>query len=128
MSAEYRSGVCGCGDVGVVFEMTDALWLEFFSGTDFERPQDVAGCAVCRVEWAQYAGPLVPAKQTTDKERAELENAGRAWSAAKDDERAAMATLYAAVVAAHAAGVSEVEAARLAGVDRMTVRRALGKL
>lgn len=55
-------------------------------------------------------------------------NAGRAWSAAKDDERAAMAALYAAVVAAHAAGISEVEAARLAGVDRMTVRRALGKL
>jgi hypothetical protein len=55
-------------------------------------------------------------------------NAGREWSAAKDDERAAMATLYAAVVAAHAAGVTEVEAARLAGVDRMTVRRALGKL
>jgi hypothetical protein len=65
---------------------------------------------------------------SADHARAALENAGRVWSAAKDDERAAMATLYAAVVAAHAAGVSEVEAARLAGVDRMTVRRALGKL
>jgi hypothetical protein len=64
----------------------------------------------------------------SDNERAALENAGRAWSAAKDDERAAMANVYAAIVAAHAAGVSEVEAARLAGVDRMTVRRALGKL
>lgn len=57
-----------------------------------------------------------------------LLNAGRVWSAAKDDERAAMVNVYAAIVAAHAAGVSEVEAARLAGVDRMTVRRALGKL
>jgi hypothetical protein len=63
-----------------------------------------------------------------DNKRAALQDAGRVWSAAKDYERAAMATLYAAVVAAHAAGVTEVEAARLAGVDRMTVRRALGKL
>jgi hypothetical protein len=55
-------------------------------------------------------------------------NAGREWASAKDDERAAMANVYAAIVAAHAAGVTEVEAARLAGVDRMTVRRALGKL
>jgi hypothetical protein len=62
MSAQYEMGTCPCGMEGIVVEMTDALWLEFFSGTDFERPKDVAGCAVCRVEWGQYAGPLVPVK------------------------------------------------------------------
>lgn len=57
-----------------------------------------------------------------------LMNVGKEWAAAKEDERAAMANVYAAIVAAHSAGVSEVDAARLSGVDRMTVRRALGKL
>ena len=65
---------------------------------------------------------------SVDDARAALADAGRKWATTKDAERATMSTLYAAVVAAHAAGVSEVEAARLAGVDRMTVRRALGKL
>ena len=65
---------------------------------------------------------------TVDKARAALEKSGRQWAAAKEAERAGMAALYAAVVAAHAAGISEMEAARLANVDRMTVRRALGKL
>jgi len=54
--------------------------------------------------------------------------AGQAWRKAKEAERRAAEDCYAALVAAVAAGVSEVEAAKLAGVDRMTVRRALGKL
>ncbi len=43
-------------------------------------------------------------------------------------EREAMAYLYEAIRLAVDGGTSESEAARLAGVDRMTVRRALGKL
>ena len=38
------------------------------------------------------------------------------------------AETYAAIVAAVDSGMSEVEAAEIAGVNRMTVRRALGKL
>jgi DNA-binding GntR family transcriptional regulator len=38
------------------------------------------------------------------------------------------AELYAAIVQAVKDGMSEVEAAEIAGVNRMTVRRALGKL
>lgn len=57
----------------------------------------------------------------------ELAAAGRAWARAKDRERERMEELYAAIVAYCADGGSEAEAARIAGVDRMTVRRALGK-
>jgi DNA invertase Pin-like site-specific DNA recombinase len=57
----------------------------------------------------------------------DLTKAGKAWHAAKGRERERMADLYAAIVAHCEAGGTETEAARLAGVDRMTVRRALGK-
>jgi len=57
----------------------------------------------------------------------DLRAAGRRWNAARDKERAAAATLYAAIVAACDAGLPEAEAARVADVDRMTVRRARGK-
>lgn len=57
-----------------------------------------------------------------------LAQAGRGWSRAKMKEREAMAYLYEAIRLAVDGGMSESEAARVAGVDRMTVRRALGKL
>ena len=50
------------------------------------------------------------------------------WHKARERERALAAELYAAIVAAVESGMSEVQAAKVAGVDRMTVRRALGKL
>lgn len=53
-----------------------------------------------------------------DDARAALAAAGERWRAAVSDEHAA---------AACDAGVPEREATRLAGVDRMTVRRARGK-
>ena len=56
-----------------------------------------------------------------------LVKAGHAWHAAKTRERERAAETYVAIVAFCAAGGSESEAARLANVDRMTVRRALGK-
>lgn len=58
----------------------------------------------------------------------ELRDIGKRWSKAKETERARMADVYAAIVAYCEAGGTEVDAANLAGVDRMTVRRALGKL
>lgn len=54
--------------------------------------------------------------------------AGKKWHAAKQRERDAASELYAAIQEAVGAGMTEVQAAELAGVDRMTVRRALGKL
>jgi hypothetical protein len=50
------------------------------------------------------------------------------WHKARERERALAVKLYAAIVAAVDSGMTEVQAARVAGVDRMTVRRALGKL
>jgi predicted DNA-binding protein (UPF0251 family) len=50
------------------------------------------------------------------------------WHAARDRERALAAELYEAIRLAVNEGMSEVQAAKVAGVDRMTVRRALGKL
>ena len=58
----------------------------------------------------------------------DIAKAGRKWHAAKQRERNAAQELYAAIVEAVAGGMSEVQAAKVAGVDRMTVRRALGKL
>ena len=58
----------------------------------------------------------------------DVAKAGKQWHAAKARERDAAAKLYAAIVQAVEDGLSEVQAAELAGVNRMTVRRALGKL
>jgi DNA invertase Pin-like site-specific DNA recombinase len=55
-----------------------------------------------------------------------LADVGEAWNAARAHERALAADLYAAIVAAVQGGMSQSQAARVAGVDRMTVRRALG--
>lgn len=57
----------------------------------------------------------------------ELTKAGKRWHAAKSRERTLAAELYAAIVQAVEGGMSEVQAAELAGVNRLTVRRALGK-
>ena len=57
-----------------------------------------------------------------------LQHAGEAWSRARDVERLAAAGAQAIIRFAVAGGMSEVQAAKVAGVDRMTVRRALGKL
>ena len=57
----------------------------------------------------------------------DLVKAGKQWHAAKARERDAAARLYAAIVQAIDGGMTEVDAAELAGVNRLTVRRALGK-
>lgn len=57
----------------------------------------------------------------------ELARASKQWHAAKAREREAAAKLYDAIAQAVEDGMSEVQAAELAGVNRLTVRRALGK-
>jgi DNA invertase Pin-like site-specific DNA recombinase len=59
--------------------------------------------------------------------RTDLARVGAKWQAAKTKERALAAELYEAIREAVEGGMTEAEAARVAGVDRMTVRRALGK-
>jgi DNA-binding GntR family transcriptional regulator len=59
----------------------------------------------------------------------ELRDVGKRWARAKAAERKAAASAYAAIrYAATVQGVPETQIAELVGVDRMTVRRALGKL
>jgi DNA-binding GntR family transcriptional regulator len=50
------------------------------------------------------------------------------WHKARDAERALAVRLYDAIRKTHADGMPETQIAKTAGVDRMTVRRALGKL
>jgi predicted DNA-binding protein (UPF0251 family) len=57
-----------------------------------------------------------------------LAQTAKRWHAARDRERQLAAQTYEAIRLAVNEGMSESEAARVAGVDRMTVRRALGKL
>ena len=58
----------------------------------------------------------------------DLAKAAAKWHAAKQRERESAAALHAAIAQAVVSGMSEVEAAKIAGVNRLTVRRALGKL
>ena len=57
-----------------------------------------------------------------------VETAAARWKRAKAKQEAERARLVLAASEAHDAGVSETQLAREAGVDRMTVRRWLGKL
>ena len=52
---------------------------------------------------------------------------GQRWQQARDDERQRSADAYEAIQQAHADGYPETTIASLMNVDRMTVRRALGK-
>lgn len=62
-----------------------------------------------------------------DQRRADLMRAARALAAVRELHEQTTEQAQTAVRIAVADGVSEVEAARLAGVDRMTIRRWLGK-
>jgi hypothetical protein len=117
-----------CDDDGAVFGVYSTFTSEATLRADLAREgfPDLEIVITSEEDGDRYFDVIIAADLPALK--LSVLNAGRAWSAAKDDERAAMANVYAAIVAAHAAGVTEVEAARLAGVDRMTVRRALGKL
>jgi len=58
----------------------------------------------------------------------DLAKVAKKWHNAKETERTRAADLYVAIREFCDNGGTEVKAAELAGVDRMTVRRALGKL
>lgn len=58
---------------------------------------------------------------------ARLARTGARFANARQAQTDAADALYAAIVAACDAGMTETEAARVAGVDRMTIRRARGK-
>jgi hypothetical protein len=73
---------------------------------------------------ADYA--RIRAEITGDPEH-RLQAAGAHLAAVRLEQRQAMAYLADVLPGAIAAGVSEVRAARLAGVDRLTVRGLLGK-
>jgi hypothetical protein len=94
--------------------------------------------ATCECGWSSWFGGTGAQKaaRTLAKSHAEkcthevdeaLAAASRKWHEAKHAERAAMIVLYSAIARAVEAGMSEVSVAQQAGVDRMTVRRALGK-
>ena len=70
--------------------------------------------------------PIV--SHANDDVRRDLVLAGRRAAKAKAHRDAAFEELAATVREAIAAGLTEVDAAKLAGVDRMTVRRWVGKL
>ena len=57
-----------------------------------------------------------------------LREIGGRWRAARDVERDLAQQVYAAIRAASADGLAQTTIAETAGVDRMTVRRALGLL
>lgn len=79
-----------------------------------------------RADGLRQVTVLAPA--TVDAEHADvLREAAIIWRAARDAEVDLRQQLAAAVVTAVEAGMSESETARLAGVDRMTVRGWLGK-
>lgn len=65
--------------------------------------------------------------EITGDPRHRLQAAGAWLAAARAEERQALRWLLDMLPGVVADGVPEAEAARLAGVDRMTVRRALGK-
>ena len=57
----------------------------------------------------------------------ELISVAQRWHATRKLERELAAQLYDLILRAHEMGVPETRIAELAGIDRMTVRRALGK-
>ena len=56
-----------------------------------------------------------------------LTEAADAWRAAKQAERAAMAALTGAVLMADRSGETEAAIVKATGINRMTIRKALGK-
>lgn len=108
---------------GKVYDWDQAAFAPGRAPARYERV-DVDGVTVATGDALRDVVPEV----ADDKAMERLRRAGAAWAKARETERALAADMYAAIVDAVEGGVSEVQAAKLAGVDRMTVRRALGKL
>ena len=81
-------------------------------------------CPMCAAPWVTYADGTSDCVDHCHG----LGKAGKAWARAKERERLAAAKTYECIRRAHDGGLPETAIANLAGVDRMTVWRALGKL
>jgi DNA invertase Pin-like site-specific DNA recombinase len=81
-----------------------------------------------RMEARRYRQIQIVAPATIEADHAKvLQEAARVWQTTRDAETDLRQQLAAAAVTAIEAGMTESETARLAGVDRMTVRGWLGK-
>lgn len=81
-----------------------------------------------RLEADRLRQVRIVAPATVEDDHADvLRESALVWRAARDAEVDLRQQLAAAIIAAVEDGMSESEAARLAGVDRMTVRSYLGK-
>lgn len=75
---------------------------------------------------AEQSGALLVIKQGAEAQQV-LAEVGSIFRQARDAERAAAGAVYTAVELGCREGIAETQMARLLGVDRMTVRKALGK-
>lgn len=86
-------------------------------------------CTWCD-EWASERGDDCHTGHdliVTDRSK-ELAHVAKRWHDTRKRERELAAKLYELIQLAHGMGTPETQIAKIAGVDRMTVRRALGKL
>ena len=81
-------------------------------------------CPMCKAPWVTYADGTSDCVDHCHG----LREAGDIWTNARVSERVAALNAYERIRVAHEGGLPETVIAELVGVDRMTVRRALGKL
>ncbi len=81
-------------------------------------------CPICGAPWVTYADGSSDCVDHCNG----LGKVGKRWRRAEQRERQAAHDAYEAIRQAHAGGLPETVIARLVSVDRMTVRRALGKM
>lgn len=108
-------------------KLRDQEWLDEFAritadGAPFKKDEEVLTCNFSEfLDWVDDVTGLGEIYTL-------LDDTSRTWLKAREAERAAASATYSAIRQAHEAGLTEVEIANLARCDRMTVRRALGKL
>jgi hypothetical protein len=75
-----------------------------------------------------FGQPVVPGIWSSSDDPVDiLIDLGEVWAAEREKERMAASAAYQAIRYAASKGVSEVEMSKRLNVDRMTIRRALGK-
>lgn len=117
-------------DQGVDFAWTlhngaDVTYRPYSSIEKLEDYLRAEGVRSFQIVWDGDDYEVLSDSLTLDRD---LREAGEAFNRARAELAEYSSELYAAIAAACADGLSEVQAAKIADVDRMTVRRALGKL